>query len=70
MSTSAALAVDLRMTVWTGSEAHLKMLNAIAESFKAKNPDVNVKFETVPVNDYTQKMTFQVAGRNPPMSPG
>lgn len=66
MSTSAALAVDLRMTVWTGSEAHLKMLNAIAESFKAKNPDVNVKFETVPVNDYTQKLTFQVAGGNPP----
>ena len=66
MSTSSALAVDLRMTVWTGSEAHLKMLNGIAESFKAKNPDVDVKFETVPVNDYTQKLTFQVAGGNAP----
>lgn len=66
MSTSAALAVDLRMTVWTGSEAHLKMLNAIAEGFKAKNPDVNVKFETVSVSDYTQKLTFQVAGGNAP----
>ena len=66
MSTSAAFATDLRMTVWTGSEAHLKMLNGIAESFKAKHPDVSVKFETVPVNDYTQKLTFQVAGGNPP----
>lgn len=66
ISTSAALAVDLRMTVWTGSEAHLKMLNGIAESFKAKHPDVNVKFETVPVNDYTQKLTFQIAGGNAP----
>lgn len=66
MTTTSALATDLRMTVWTGSEAHLKMLNGIAESFKARHPDVNVKFETVPVNDYTQKLTFQVAGGNPP----
>ncbi|MEQ1404775.1 sugar ABC transporter substrate-binding protein [Neorhizobium sp. Rsf11] len=64
--TSTAFATDLRMTVWTGSEVHLKMLNGIAEGFKAKHPDVNVKFETVPVNDYTQKLTFQVAGGNPP----
>lgn len=66
MTTSSVFAVDLRMTVWTGSEAHLNMLNGIAESFKAKHPDVNVKFETVPVNDYTQKLTFQVAGGNAP----
>ncbi|MGV8935866.1 MAG: ABC transporter substrate-binding protein [Allorhizobium sp.] len=66
MSTAAVLATDLRMTVWTGSEAHLKMLNGIAESFKKTHPDVNVQFETVPVNDYTQKLTFQVAGGNPP----
>src|SRR4051794_125613 len=26
ISTSAVFATDLRMTVWTGSEAHLKML--------------------------------------------
>ncbi|ANP86969.1 ABC transporter substrate-binding protein [Rhizobium leguminosarum] len=66
ISTSAVFATDLRMTVWTGSEAHLKMLNGIAESFKATHPDVNVKFETVPVNDYTQKLTFQIAGGNAP----
>ncbi|MFN7024576.1 MAG: ABC transporter substrate-binding protein [Pseudorhizobium sp.] len=66
LMSSAAFATDLRMTVWTGSEAHLTMLNSIAESFKVKHPDVNVTFETVPVNDYTQKLTFQVAGGNPP----
>ncbi|MBU1314490.1 MAG: sugar ABC transporter substrate-binding protein [Alphaproteobacteria bacterium] len=66
LMSTAAFATDLRMTVWTGSEAHLTMLNAIAESFKTEHPDVNVTFETVPVNDYTQKLTFQVAGGNPP----
>lgn len=66
MTTTSVFATDLRMTVWTGSEAHLKMFAGIAESFKAKHPDVNVKFETVPVNDYTQKLTFQVAGGNAP----
>lgn len=66
MMSPQAFATDLRMTVWTGSDAHLKMFNSIAESFKATHPDVNVKFETVPVNDYTQKLTFQVAGGNPP----
>ncbi|MGO7616566.1 sugar ABC transporter substrate-binding protein, partial [Rhizobium ruizarguesonis] len=42
ISTSAVFATDLRMTFWTGSEAHLKMLNCIADSFKATHPDVNV----------------------------
>ena len=61
-----AVAQELRVTVWTGSEAHLKMLNGIADGFEAKHPGVTVKFETVPVADYTQKLTFQVAGGNPP----
>jgi multiple sugar transport system substrate-binding protein len=65
MSTSA-VAADLRVTIWTGNEAHLAMLNGFAESFKAKHPDVNVRFETIPPGDYTQKLTFQLAGGNPP----
>lgn len=59
-------AAELRFTVWTGSEAHLQMLNGIAESFKKTRPDVTVKFETIPAADYTQKLTFQLAGGNPP----
>src|SRR5689334_22441700 len=59
-------AAELRFTIWTGNEAHLKMLNGFAESFKATHPDVSVKYETIPPGDYTQKLTFQLAGGNPP----
>ncbi|WP_375143771.1 ABC transporter substrate-binding protein [Acuticoccus sp. MNP-M23] len=62
----SASAEDLRFTVWTGSEAHLSMLNGIAESFTATHPDVTVSFETIPAGDYTQKLTFQIAGGNTP----
>lgn len=65
MSTSLS-AAELRFTVWTGNKAHLDMLNGIAESFKKTHPDVTVKYETIPAADYTQKLTFQLAGGNPP----
>jgi multiple sugar transport system substrate-binding protein len=65
MSTQLS-AEELRFTVWTGSDAHLKVLNGIAESFKQRHPDVTVRFETIPAADYTQKLTFQLAGGNPP----
>lgn len=64
--TVAAHATDLRVTVWTGSAPQLAMLNGFAEGFKKTHPDVNIKFETVPVSDYTQKLTFQLAGGNVP----
>lgn len=63
---SSALGAELRFTIWTGNEAHIKMLNGFAESFKAKRPDVTVRYETIPPGDYTQKVTFQLAGGNPP----
>jgi multiple sugar transport system substrate-binding protein len=63
---SAALAAELRVTIWTGNDAHLAMLKGFAESFKATHPDVTVRFETIPPGDYTQKLTFQLAGGNPP----
>jgi multiple sugar transport system substrate-binding protein len=66
LMSSALAAAELRFTVWTGNEAHLAMLNGIADSFKAKHPDVTVRFETIPAADYTQKLTFQLAGGNPP----
>jgi multiple sugar transport system substrate-binding protein len=66
MMSSALAAAELRFTVWTGNEAHLAMLNGIADSFKSKHPDVTVRFETIPAADYTQKLTFQLAGGNPP----
>ena len=66
MMSGTLAAAELRFTIWTGNEAHLKMLNGYAESFKAKHPDVTVKYETIPPGDYTQKLTFQLAGGNPP----
>lgn len=66
MMSSALAAAELRFTVWTGNQAHLTMLNEIAESFKETHPDVTVRFETIPAGDYTQRLTFQLAGGNPP----
>ncbi|MFN3225634.1 MAG: ABC transporter substrate-binding protein [Hyphomicrobiales bacterium] len=59
-------AQDLRVTVWTGSDAHLSMLNGIADGFEEANPGTTVTFETIPFSEYTQKLTLQLAGGNPP----
>ncbi|WP_172299722.1 sugar ABC transporter substrate-binding protein [Pseudoruegeria sp. HB172150] len=61
-----ATAQELRFTVWTGNDAHLAMLNGIADTFRETHPDVTVRFETIPAADYTQKLTFQLAGGNIP----
>lgn len=66
MAAQAASSQELRFTVWTGNEAHLAMLNGYAESFMASHPGVTVTFETIPAADYTQKLTFQLAGGNAP----
>lgn len=63
---ASTLAEDLRFTVWTGSEAHLSMLNSFSKGFKEIHPEVNVTFETIPFGDYIQKISLQVAGGNPP----
>lgn len=63
---TGAGAQELRFTVWTGNEGHLEMLNGIAEGFRESHPDVTVRFETIPAGDYTQKLTFQLAGGNAP----
>lgn len=66
LATGHAMAEDLRFTVWTGNEAHLNMLNGIADGFEAQHPGTTVTFETIPAGDYVQKLTFQLAGGNPP----
>lgn len=62
----APRAAELRFTVFTGNDAQLKMLNGIAAAFTQTHPGVTVRFETIPVGDYSQKLTFQIAGGNPP----
>jgi multiple sugar transport system substrate-binding protein len=63
---TGASAADLRATVWTGSKPQLEMFAAFAEAFKKAHPDVSMTFETIPAADYTQKLTFQLAGGNAP----
>lgn len=63
---TVAQAQDLRVTVWTGSDAHLAMLNGIADGFVAENPGTTVTFETIPFSEYTRGLTLQLAGGNPP----
>jgi multiple sugar transport system substrate-binding protein len=63
---AAKTPVELRFTVWTGNEAHLQMLNGIAAKYTAAHPGVSVKFDTIPYDDYPQKLVLQLAGSNPP----
>lgn len=58
--------IELRYTVWTGNEAHLKLLGSIADAYREKNPNVSIKFDTIPYGDYVQKLTLQLNGSNPP----
>lgn len=58
--------VNLRMTVWSGSEEHLALLNGFADAYKEEHPNVSVQFDVIPFGDYVQKVTIQLAGGNPP----
>ena len=42
------------------------MFAGFADGFKKTHPDANINFETIPAADYTQKLTFQLAGGNAP----
>lgn len=59
-------AVNLRMTLWTANEAHLKLFNDIAEAYKANHPNVAVTFDSLPFDGYTTTLTTQIAGGNAP----
>ncbi|WEX90993.1 sugar ABC transporter substrate-binding protein [Sinorhizobium garamanticum] len=59
-------AVNLRMTIWSANEAHLKLFNEIAAGFKKDHPDVTVTYESLPFDTYTTALTTQIAGGNAP----
>lgn len=59
-------AVNLRMTIWSANEAHLKLFNEIAAGFKKDHPTVNVTYESLPFDTYTTALTTQIAGGNAP----
>jgi multiple sugar transport system substrate-binding protein len=58
--------VDLRMTIWSANEAHLKLFNDIAAEYKTAHPNVTVKFDPLPFESYTTTLTTQIAGGNGP----
>ncbi|MFI6096345.1 ABC transporter substrate-binding protein [Lentzea sp. NPDC051213] len=66
-STAQSGPKSLRMTVWTANEAHLKLLNGIADEYKASHPDITeIKFDSIPSDGYTTTLTTQIAGGNAP----
>ena len=66
MAAVPALAVDIRMAIWSANEAHLALFNEIAADYKATHPDVNVTFDSLPFDGYTTTLTTQIAGGNAP----
>ncbi len=58
--------INLRMTIWSANEAHLKMFNEIAADYKKGHPNVNVTFESLTFDTYTTTLTTQIAGGNAP----
>jgi multiple sugar transport system substrate-binding protein len=59
-------AVNLRMTIWSANEAHLKLFNDIAAGFSKDHPNVKVTYESLPFDTYTTALTTQIAGGNAP----
>jgi len=70
LSAGAAAETRLRMTIWSANEAHLKLFNGIAESFKKENPEVTVSFESLPFETYTTALTTRSRAATRPTWPG
>lgn len=62
----ATLTGDLRFTLWSGAEAHLKTFNEIATAYRQTRPSVTVKFDVIPFDDYISKVTLQLSGSSAP----
>jgi multiple sugar transport system substrate-binding protein len=58
--------VTLRMTTWSANPDHVKLFDAIAAEYKTTHPDVSVKFDALPFENYTTTVTTQIAGGNAP----
>lgn len=57
----------LRMTIWTSTEAHLKLFGEIAEEYRKTHPNVGkITFDPIPFETYTTTLTTQIAGGKAP----
>jgi multiple sugar transport system substrate-binding protein len=59
---------ELRMTVWSANEAHIKLFDEIAAAYVAANPGTvsKVTFDPLPFENYTTTLTTQLAGGKGP----
>ena len=55
--------VTITFASWVGNEPTIKKL---AQQFHAQHPNITVKFQNVPAEEASQKLTTQIAGGNPP----
>jgi len=55
--------VTITFSSWVGDSPQMKKL---AAEFHKQHPNITVKFQNVPADSATQKLTTQVAGGNPP----
>jgi multiple sugar transport system substrate-binding protein len=55
--------VTIRFASWVGNERGMK---AIYKQFQQEHPNITVKFEDIPAEEASRKLTAQIAGGNPP----
>jgi multiple sugar transport system substrate-binding protein len=55
--------VTITFSSWVGTQKEMKQL---ATQFHAEHPNITVKFQNVPAEEASQKLTTQIAGGNPP----
>src|SRR4051812_42633996 len=55
--------VTITFASWVGSDATML---ALRKEFQKEHPNITVKFENIPSDSMTQKLTTQIAGGNPP----
>jgi multiple sugar transport system substrate-binding protein len=57
--------VTITFSSWVGNEPTIKKM---AKEFTKEHPNITVKFQNVPAEQSSQKLTAQIAGGNPPDS--
>jgi multiple sugar transport system substrate-binding protein len=55
--------VTIRFASWVGQERGMK---EIYKQFQQEHPNITVKFEEIPAEESSRKLTAQIAGGNPP----
>jgi multiple sugar transport system substrate-binding protein len=64
---SGGAATSLRMTIWSANDAHLTLLNGIADAYRTAHPTIKkITFDPLPSDTYLTTLTTQIAGGNAP----